>query len=97
MSSSDRESEQGEFGFSEDLVTSPNHQAKSTKDIDFDGLLNTPLTLHEDLAKGNGGQAWPAGMILTKYILRQKQNEMKKASSMFVRSCRCAPSCYNSG
>lgn len=77
-------SDLGDFGLSEDLVTSPTHKAKATKSVDFDGLLTPPLLLHEDLAKGNGGQAWPAGMILAKYVLRKKQDELQKASSMLV-------------
>lgn len=85
MSLSDRESEEhAQFGLSEDLVVSPIHKAKQTNAVDFDGLLTPPLVLHEDLAKGNGGQAWPAGMILTKYILRKKQDAIRNASSMFV-------------
>ena len=86
MSLSDHEhdSDPAEFGLSEDLVTSPTHKPKATQSLDFDGLLTPPLVLHEDLAKGNGGQAWPAGMILTKYILRKKQDELRNASSMFV-------------
>ncbi|KAA8907838.1 putative methyltransferase-domain-containing protein [Sphaerosporella brunnea] len=41
---------------------------------DFDGLLDAPIKLHEDLAKGCGGQIWPAGELLTKYILRKYKN-----------------------
>jgi hypothetical protein len=41
---------------------------------DFDGLLDAPIKLHEDLAKGCGGQIWPAGDLLTKYILRKYKN-----------------------
>lgn len=37
----------------------------------FDGLLDEPLQLHEDLAKGCGGQIWPAGELLGKYLLRR--------------------------
>lgn len=37
----------------------------------FGGLLSTPLKLHEDLSKGCGGQRWPAGETLTKYLLRR--------------------------
>ncbi|WPB01855.1 uncharacterized protein RHO25_006487 [Cercospora beticola] len=73
---------EAEFNLSEDLVTSPEHKPKATKSVDFDGLLTPPLFLHEDLAKGNGGQAWPAGMILTKYILRRKQDAIRTASSI---------------
>jgi len=37
----------------------------------FDGLLSSPLKLHEDLAKGCGGRIWPAGETLAKYLLRR--------------------------
>jgi len=37
----------------------------------FDGLLSSPIKLHEDLAKGCGGQIWPAGETLAKYLLRR--------------------------
>lgn len=85
MSLSDHEPEEvTQFGLSEDLVISPTHKPKQTNAVDFDGLLTPPLVLHEDLAKGNGGQAWPAGMILTKYILRKEQDAIRNASSMFV-------------
>ena len=84
LSDHEQDSDPAEFGLSEDLVTSPTHKPKATQSLDFDGLLAPALVLHEDLAKGNGGQAWPAGMILTKYILRKKQDELRNASSMFV-------------
>ncbi|SMY29453.1 unnamed protein product [Zymoseptoria tritici ST99CH_1A5] len=68
------------FALAEDLVQSPTHKAASTTTVDFDGLLDPGLLLHEDLAKGNGGQAWPAGVILTKYLLRRKREELRTAS-----------------
>ncbi|KAG0136731.1 putative methyltransferase-domain-containing protein [Tuber indicum] len=37
----------------------------------FNGLLSSPIKLHEDLAKGCGGQIWPAGETLAKYLLRR--------------------------
>lgn len=37
----------------------------------FDGLLSSPIKLHEDLAKGCGGRIWPAGETLAKYLLRR--------------------------
>ena len=64
---------------SEDIVQSPTHKEAGTSRIDFDGLLQPGLTLHQDLAKGNGGQAWPAGVVLTKYLLR-KRDELKDCS-----------------
>jgi protein N-lysine methyltransferase METTL21A len=72
-----------EFTIGEDLVQSPKHKAALTGTIDFDGLLQPGLVLHQDLANGNGGQAWPAGMVLTKYLLRRKRDELKQ-STMFV-------------
>ena len=51
--------------------------------MDFDGHLQPVLRLHEDLSEGNGGVAWPAGEVLTKYLLRKKRDELKN-SSMFV-------------
>jgi len=37
----------------------------------FSNLLKTPIRLHEDLSKGCGGQIWPAGETLAKYLLRR--------------------------
>lgn len=82
----DRDSASGaadDFAVGEDLVQSPEHKTAQTGSIDFDGLLQPGLLLREDLANGNGGQAWPAGMVLTKYLLRKKRDEMR-ASSMSV-------------
>ena len=71
---------EGDFAISEDLVPSRDRKTAATTPLDFDGLLQPPLVLHEDLSGGNGGQAWPAGMVLTKYLLRKKRDELKQAS-----------------
>lgn len=76
-------SESDSFALGEDLVQSPTHQTASTTTYDFDGLLESPLVLHQDLRNGNGGQVWPAGMILASYLLRRKRDELRQAS-MFV-------------
>lgn len=68
------------FGIDEDLVQSPTHKIAQTGEIDFDGLLQPSLILHQDLANGNGGQAWPAGMVLTKYLLRKKRDELQQST-----------------
>lgn len=70
------------IAFSEEFLESPPHRQAHTAAIDFDGLLNTPLRLHQDVASGNGGQAWPAGMVLAKYLLRSpaKLQALKTAS-----------------
>lgn len=56
------------------------HKVAGETSIDFDGLLSPALKLHEDATNGNGGRAWIAGMILTKYLLRKKKNELRNAS-----------------
>lgn len=91
MSDPEAESSEGDdilgaFAVSEDLILSPSHKQASTSALDFDGLLEVPLRLHEDLTKGLGGQVWKAGLVLAKYLLRRKRDELKH-SSMFV-GCR---------
>lgn len=72
------------FAFSEDFVKSPEHLQASTQSLDFDGLLDSPLLLHEDLSAGCGGMLWPAGRRLAKYLLKVKREEMRDAGSMCV-------------
>lgn len=69
---------------SEDLIKLPQYKAAGDTTLTFDGLLHRPLRLHEDLSKGCGGQLWPAGMVLTKYLLRQNQLNLLRGKSMFV-------------
>jgi protein N-lysine methyltransferase METTL21A len=64
------------FAISEDLVQSPVHKAAGTSLVDFDGLLADPLRLHEDLKEGCGGQLWPAGMLLAKYMLQYHSDDL---------------------
>ncbi|KAI1147467.1 putative methyltransferase-domain-containing protein [Nemania diffusa] len=56
----------------EDFTPLPAYKAAGTTETDFDGLLpaDKPLRLHEDLKNGCGGQLWPAGMTLARYMLR---------------------------
>ena len=82
MDSSDDEGN-GLFAISEDLVPTREQKSAGSSDIDFDGLLQTPLKMHEDLAEGCGGMLWPAGRVLSKYMLRQDRNSLKE-KSMFV-------------
>jgi hypothetical protein len=65
------------FKISEDLVQLPVMKAAITSLIDFDGELDPPLRLHEDLAQGCGGQLWPAGTALTKYMLSMHRDTLK--------------------
>ena len=80
MAHSDSEAAEGEFSISEDFVQSPTHKPAHTGTIDFGGLLQPPLQLYENLSHGNGGQAWPAGMVLAKYLLRAKREQLKESS-----------------
>jgi len=86
MADSDSESDLSlkEFtgAISEDLVDVRPSKVASTTELDFDGLLSSPLKLHEDLKTGCGGQLWPAGMVLTKYLLREPQLSALKNNRM---------------
>jgi len=75
-----------ELVISEDLVESRQHKQAGTTTVDFDGLLTTPLKLHEDLTNGCGGQLWPAGMVLAKYMLRPFVLQSLQGKRMFVLS-----------
>lgn len=76
----DSEESSGLFGISEDLVQSPVHKATGVSSVDFDGLLSPPLRLQEDLSEGCGGQLWPAGMVLSKYMLRKHKDDIQDSS-----------------
>ena len=76
--------EQEFLAFGEDFVKSPEHIPASIKSIDFGGLLDPPLLLHEDLAAGCGGMLWPAGMRLAKYLIKMKKEDIRNAESMCV-------------
>ena len=74
------------LGFGEDFVEAPERVVASIKTVDFGGLLDPPLLLHEDLADGCGGMLWPAGMRLAKYLIKMKKEEIRNAESMCVSS-----------
>ncbi|KAM7200111.1 protein-lysine methyltransferase METTL21D [Rhypophila sp. PSN 637] len=79
MSGSDR-SPSPEFNplaFDEGLTPLPEYKAAGTTALDFSGLLDEPLKLHEDLTSGCGGQLWPAGLVLAKHMLRYHRDELK--------------------
>ena len=58
------------FSLDEDLIPIRPSKPAGQTSLDFSGLLDPPLLLHEDLKEGCGGQLWPAGMVLAKYILK---------------------------
>ncbi|KAL8775674.1 MAG: hypothetical protein Q9209_000170 [Squamulea sp. 1 TL-2023] len=65
-----------DFSISEDLVPSTNPIYPSRVSINFDGLLAYPLLLQNDPTKC-GGQLWPGGMVLAKYVLRTKMIQLQ--------------------
>lgn len=76
------QSEELEVSVTEDLVPSIAPRQPSTTSIDFDGLLNPALLLQDDPTEC-GGQLWPAGIVLAKYLLGSKMTEFK-GKTMFV-------------
>ncbi|KAE8348089.1 putative methyltransferase-domain-containing protein [Aspergillus coremiiformis] len=59
------------FDVCESFVPARDVERVRRTEISFDGLLKEPLSLKEDLKEGCGGQVWPAGMVLARYLLRQ--------------------------
>ncbi|KAI4725529.1 hypothetical protein E4T49_06745 [Aureobasidium sp. EXF-10728] len=82
MSLSDDE-RNGVFDIDEELVPVRELKQAGVMEVDFDGLLKTPLKLEEDLKKGCGGMLWPAGMVMAKYLMRQEKDVFKD-KTMFV-------------
>ena len=67
------------LGFDEGLTPLPEYKAAGDTAVDFSGLLNEPVRLHEDLKSGCGGQLWPAGMVLAKHMLRYHRDALQHA------------------
>lgn len=64
------------FGVSQDLVPPAPIKPAGISEVDFGGLLSPPLKLHEDLKNGCGGQLWPAGMVLSNYMLKKHRSDL---------------------
>lgn len=77
--------DQSEIGISEDLVPSREHKSAGVLSLDFGGLLDNPLRLLEDLKEGNGGQVWPAGVLLATHLLKFHKSSLQ-GKTMFVSS-----------
>ncbi|KAG8170179.1 hypothetical protein KVR01_000924 [Diaporthe batatas] len=65
--------------FGVDFAPLPDYKAAGDTALDFGGLLETPLKVHEDLASGCGGQTWPAGVVLARHMLRYHREELRDA------------------
>ncbi len=63
--------------FADDLLPLPAYKSAATLSTDIDGLLPSPIRLHEDLSNGCGGQTWPAGMLLAKHMLRYHGDKLR--------------------
>jgi predicted nicotinamide N-methyase len=68
--------------FTSSLVPERENKPAGTTTITFDSLLphERPLLLHEDLQEGCGGQLWPAGMLLSRYMLQYHKSLLKGKS-----------------
>jgi hypothetical protein len=76
------------FNVSNTLAPPRTNKAAGTTNVTFDGLLSDPLLLKEDLKNGCGGQLWPAGMTLARYLLAQHASDMS-GKTMSVSPCVC--------
>lgn len=83
--SNSSESDDAFFMLSEDLIPSAPPDLPARISLDFSGLLDPPLILESDRKEGCGGQLWPAGKALAKYLLQCKMDELR-GKTMFVRS-----------
>lgn len=62
---------------SEGLIPTRQNTVANTTAHSFDGLLDPPLVLKEDPQEGCGGHLWPAGMVLSKYMLRKHRSQLR--------------------
>ena len=72
------------FSISESLAPRRENYAAVTTDASFDGILKEPLQFKEDIKNGCGGQLWPAGMALAKYLLCRHATDLSD-KTMWVR------------
>ncbi|KAF2184315.1 hypothetical protein K469DRAFT_727252 [Zopfia rhizophila CBS 207.26] len=84
------DSENDILNFGADLVPPAVIKSARVSTVDFDGLLSTPLKLREDLTNGCGGQLWPAGMVLSKYMLKKHRNDLDGKEILAV-GLGCSP------
>jgi hypothetical protein len=77
---SDNDNSDSDPDASESLVPAQTLQTAGVSTVSFDGLLDEPLLLREDLKEGCGGRLWPAGMLLAKYLLRHHRSNLADKS-----------------
>lgn len=84
MKVEDRSISNSDLVIDEDFIQPPAQKSPTITSVDLEGLLHPPLKLHEDVKEGCGGQVWPAGTILARYMIRKHSDLAHK--EMFVRS-----------
>lgn len=77
------------FDVNESLVPIREPQGVGHSSVSFDGLLNNPLLLKEDLSEGCGGKLWPAGMVLAKYLLRRHRSDLANTTMSVITFSEC--------
>ncbi|KIW13234.1 hypothetical protein PV08_08421 [Exophiala spinifera] len=92
--SSSPEEQTDVFSLDTSLIPPRENKVAGTTSITFDGILpccgtadssyahGAPLLLHEDLQEGCGGQLWPAGMVLSKYMLTHHKTQTLRGKSV---------------
>jgi protein N-lysine methyltransferase METTL21A len=64
------------FAIDDTFIPSRAQKQPGITETSFDGILDPPLLLHEDLKEGCGGQLWPAGMALSRYMLTHHKADL---------------------
>lgn len=77
------DSEGSQLLIGESLIPVRERKLPGTTVVTLDGLLTEPLLLKEDLKQGCGGQLWPAGLLLSKYMLEEHATDLV-GKTMFV-------------
>jgi protein N-lysine methyltransferase METTL21A len=80
---SDSDSNDSQLLIGESLIPIRERKHPGTTVVTIDGLLKDPLHLKEDLKDGCGGQLWPAGLLLSKYMLEEHATDLV-GKTMFV-------------
>ena len=88
--SSSTKSFSGIASVAEALVPSQDHKRAAVSSVSLDGLLDPPMLLNEDLKGGCGGQLWPAGRVLAKYMLRYHCDDLAGKTMHVFYLYRCA-------
>ncbi|KAI7978559.1 hypothetical protein EIK77_006894 [Talaromyces pinophilus] len=77
------DSDNSQLLIGESLIPVRERKHAGTTVVTIDGLLKEPLQLKEDLKQGCGGQLWPAGLLLSRYMLEEHATDLV-GKTMFV-------------